>query len=181
MQTSNSQRKNQSQRGQALVEFALVLLFIILPVTFVLVDGALMLFTYSEVTNAAREAARAAAIYQYTCTSSPCATDPSYTFAQQYALIDTGRANYVDNYFNSEDRRWLSVMIGYGNCNTQITYSPNPPIDPVLNVPNPYREMDSVTVKLQCPRRLLFGLVATSQITLTASATMRIEPGGVAQ
>ena len=60
-QTSEMVSKTQTQRGQALVEFALVLLFIILPLTFVLVDGSLMLFTYVEVTNGAREAARAAA------------------------------------------------------------------------------------------------------------------------
>ena len=60
MQTSTTLSKDQSQRGQALVEFPLVLMFIILPLTFVFVAGAIMLFTYAEVTNAAREAARAA-------------------------------------------------------------------------------------------------------------------------
>ncbi len=183
MQTSTAPKEDQTQRGQALLEFALVLMFVILPFTFVLVDGAIMLFTYAEVTNGAREAARAAAIYQYKCTGSPCATDPSNTFAtyaDQYGLIDAGRLAYVDSYFNTEDTRWLSALIGYSQCSRQITYPLNPPIDPVTNVPNPYREMDSLTLTLACPRRLLFGLVGTSQITLTASATMRIEPGGVA-
>ena len=68
MQTSTTLTENQSQRGQALVEFALVLLFVILPFTFVLVDGAIMLFTYSEVTNAAREGARGWPIYEIAIT-----------------------------------------------------------------------------------------------------------------
>ena len=54
---------DRSESGQALVEFALVLLFMILPFTFVLVDGSLTLFTLASVTNAACEGARAAAIY----------------------------------------------------------------------------------------------------------------------
>jgi hypothetical protein len=32
---------------------------------------------------------------------------------------------------------------------------------------------------VECPRRLLFGLVNVSTITLTSESTMNIEPGGV--
>ena len=177
VQTLTTFTKNRSQLGQALVEFALVLMFIILPLTFVMVDGALMLFTYLEVTNAAREAARAAAIYQYQCPASPapCATDPTYSYDQQVAMVDAARDSYVDTYFQSEDTRWLSALIGYSQCTHQITYNPDPP-----GIGNTYREMDSMSLTLACPRRLLFGLLNTGQITLTGGATMRIEPGGVA-
>ncbi len=178
MQTSKKNSKTESQRGQALVEFALVLMFVILPFTFVLVDSAVMLFTYAEVTNAAREAARAASIYQYQCppSPSPCATDPAYTSTQQQAMIDTARRSYVDTYFQSEDSRWLSALIGYPQCNVQINYPDNS--QDSAGIIHVYREMDSLVLSLQCPRQLLFGLVSTNQITLTASATMRIEPGG---
>ena len=44
----------QEESGQALVEFALVLMFVILPFTFVLVDGAMLLFSQAALTNAAR-------------------------------------------------------------------------------------------------------------------------------
>ncbi len=75
MPTLRANSWRQRQQGQALIEFALVLLFIILPITFVLVDGALMLFTHVEVTNAAREGARAAAIFQ--CNAPGCTIDPT--------------------------------------------------------------------------------------------------------
>ncbi len=181
MQTSKKISKTESQRGQALVEFALVLMFIILPFTFVLVDSAVMLFTYAEVTNAAREAARAASIYQYQCppSPSPCATDPSYTSAQQQTMVDTARRSYVDTYFQSEDSRWLSALIGYPQCDVHIDYPDNPQ-ESGSDVYHVYRETDSLILRLACPRKLLFGLVSTNQITLTGSATMRIEPGGCA-
>lgn len=159
------------------MEFALVLLFIILPLTFVLVDGALLLFTYAEVTNAAREAARASAIYQCGAPTTPsvsCSLNAAQTFAQQIATIDAARLSYVDQYFQVEDRRWLGTLIGYAQCTRTISYAPAAP-----DMGNPYRELDALTLRLNCPRRLLFGLVTSSSITLTASSTMRIEPGGL--
>ncbi len=177
MQTLEKISEAQSQRGQALVEFALVLMFVILPFTFVLVDGAMLLFTYAEVTNAAREAARAAAIYE--CSAPACAPDPTSDITLQIAAVDAARLQYVDSYFSGEDTRWLSALIGYAQCTRSITY-PNPAYDPTANVYNVYRQMDSLVLTLSCPRRLLFGLVNAGQITLTANSTMRIEPGGVA-
>ncbi len=177
MQTSITAVKDQSQRGQALVEFALVLMFIILPLTFVFVDGAIMLFTYAEVTNAAREAARAAAIYQCGAPTTPavgCTLNATQTFAQQIAQIDAARLSYVDQYFQVEDRRWLSALIGYPQCTRSITYSPSTP-----DMGNPYREFDALTLTISCPRRLFFGLVGTDSIQLTSRATMKIEPGGL--
>ena len=135
-----------------------------------------MLFTYVEVTNAAREAARAAAIYQ--CSAPSCTIDPTNSFANQLATVDAARLQYVDTYFTSEDTRWLNALIGYSSCIRTITY-PNPAYDPNTDVYNVYRQMDSMVLTLECPRRLFFGLVGSSQITLTASSTMRIEPGGV--
>lgn len=159
------------------MEFALVLMFIILPLTFVFVDGAVMLFTYAEVTNAAREAARAAAIYQCGAPTTPtvnCTLNVTQTFAQQIAQIDAARLSYVDQYFQVEDRRWLSALIGYPQCARSIAYSPASP-----DMGNPYRELDSLTLTISCPRRLFFGLVGADSIQLTSRATMRIEPGGV--
>lgn len=159
MQTSAIISRDQSQHGQALVEFALVLMFIILPFTFVLVDGAIMLFTLANVTNAAREGARAGSIYQ---TSGPGTV----------AIIDTERNDYA----RGQARNLLGPLVDFSACEAKIiSYSP---ITPTLG--NPYREMDSLTFKVACPRRLFFGLVGTGVVTLTSQATMRIEPGGVA-
>ncbi len=155
MQTSQRISKTESQRGQALVEFALVLLFIILPFTFVLIDGALTLFTLANVTNAAREGARAGSIYEARYGT--------------VATIDTARQAYM--FQQAQD--YLGPLVGFYECAKQITYSP---ATPAAN--NPYRELNTVTFRLACPHHLLFGLVGTGVITLTSESSMRIEPGG---
>ena len=154
------------QAGQSLVEFALVLMFIILPFMFVLVDGAFTLYTYAMLTNAAREGARAGSIYQ--TAFSQLSTQ---TFDQYTAQIDNERLTYT----RQETQRLLGNLVSFSQCSTPITYTPDPP-----DTGNPYREMDSMNLRVDCPRRMFFGLIGTSQITLSAQSTMRIEPGGVA-
>ena len=159
MQTSREISKTESQHGQALVEFALVLLFVILPFTFVLVDGAMTLFTLANVTNAAREGARAGSIYQTLTPGTSSAADA---------------ARFV--YMKQEAQSILGPLVAFDQC-----YIPDPVYNPVTaTTSNPYRERDTFTFRIECPRRLLFGLVGSSVITLTAQATMRIEPGGAA-
>ena len=157
---------NSAERGQALVEFALVLMFIILPFTFVLVDGAMMLFTLANVSNAAREGARGGSIFQVTT-----APTPDQTFSAQVAAIDAARLTFVQQ----SAQQMLGPLVAFDQCATTIGYSPATPA-----IGNPYRELDSLTLTLACPRRLLFGLVNAGTVTLTAQSTMRIEPGGVA-
>ena len=154
------------QSGQSLVEFALVLMFVILPFMFVLTDGAFTLYTYVMVTNAAREGARAGSIYQTANSQSG-----TQTFDQYTAQIDAERRTYT----RQETQRLLGNLVSFSECDTPITYTPDPP-----DTGNPYREMDSMNLQVDCPRRMFFGLIGTSQITLTAQSTMRIEPGGVA-
>ncbi len=157
--------KRPTENGQALVEFALVLMFIILPFTFVLVDGVMTLFTLANVTNAAREGARAGSIFQISAA-------PGGTFSDQVVTIDTLRTSTS---ISPTIQKMLGPLVAYSQCTTTVTYNPTTP-----SLGNPYRELDSVTVRLECPRRMLFGLINVGSITLTSSATMRIEPGGVA-
>ena len=154
------------ESGQALVEFALVLMFVILPFTFVLVDGSFTLYTQAVLTNAAREGARAGSIYQ--TTTAPSANQ---AFSAQVAAIDAARAAYVQQ----ETQRMVGPLVSFPTCTTTFAYAPDPP-----DTGNPYRELDSLTISLACLRRLFFGLVGANQITLSAQATMRIEPGGIA-
>jgi hypothetical protein len=141
-------------------------MFIILPFTFVLVDGAMVLFTLANVSNAVREGARGGSIYQTTT-----APSPSQSFADQVAMIDTARLAYVQQ----STQQMLGPLVTFSQCTTTIAYSPATPV-----IGNPYRELDSITLTLACPRRLLFGLINAGSVTLTSQATMRIEPGGVA-
>lgn len=158
--------KGRSEAGQALIEFALVLLLVILPFTFVLIDAAFMLFTLANVSNTAREGARAGAIYQTTT-----APSPSQTFADQVAAIDAARLAYMQQ----TTRQTLGPLVSFDQCALSVTYYPASPA-----IGNPYRALDDVRFTLACPRRLLFGLVDAGSVTLTSQATMRIEPGGVA-
>ena len=155
------------QRGQALVEFALVLMFVILPFIFVISDGAVMLFKYAMLTNGAREGARAGSIYQTSTQQSGTQSIDDYI-----RQIDAGRQTYI----LQEAQRSVGSLVSLSQCSNVITYTP---AIPVLGVGNPYREFDPVHVRLECPHRLFFGLIGTSQITLSAQSSMRIEPGGV--
>jgi len=154
------------QAGQSLVEFALVLMFIILPFMFVLTDGAFTLYTYVMLTNAVREGARGGSIYQTSTPQSPYQDSPTYA-----AQIDAERAAFV----LTETQRLAGTLVSFPPCFTTLTYTP-----PTPDSSNPFREMDSLNLRVACPRRLFFGLIGTSQITLSAQSTMRIEPGGVA-
>ncbi len=162
------------ESGQALVEFALVLMLVILPITFVLVDGALTLFTLANVTNAAREGARGGSIYQ--------TPQVSGEFPDQVAQIDAARLAFVQQQASS----LLGPLVAISTCTTTVTYEPctgslcDRARPDLPEMGNPYRELEPMTVTVACPRRLLFGLAGTSVITLTGQATMRIEPGGVA-
>ena len=164
MPTGRKNSWRQRQQGQALIEFALVLLFIILPITFVLVDGALMLFTLSNVTNAAREGARAGSIYQTNISQGT-----TQTFADYWVQIDNARLAYI----RQEVKARLGPLVAFSQCSITVRY----PTDP--DVGNPFRELNSFTVRVACPHRLLFGLVNASTITLASESTMKIEPGGV--
>src|SRR5512136_2682004 len=53
------------ESGQTLVEFALVLIFVILPLTLVFIEVSIVLYEYVALTNAAREGARAGSLYLF--------------------------------------------------------------------------------------------------------------------
>ena len=166
--------RQQEQSGQALVEFALVLVFVILPFMFVLTDGAFTLYTYAMLTNAAREGARAASIYQ----TSTLQSGPDVCAYR--GVIDAERVDH----FRQDAQRLAGTLVSFQTCVVQPpVYVPDDPSDACTKSPetiDAFREMQPISWQLDCPRRLFFGLIGTSQITLTAQATMRVEPGGVA-
>ena len=55
---TSRQAKERQESGQSLVEFALVLMFIILPLVFGFIEGSVLLYKYVALSNAAREGAR---------------------------------------------------------------------------------------------------------------------------
>jgi hypothetical protein len=155
-------------------------MFVILPVTYVLIETSLTLFTLSNVTNAVREGARAGALYQYPAcntTDTTCPLNPTvYAFNQLVGTIDTARSSVI----RQEIQNRLGPLVAFSQCQVGIGYSVPPPTPaPTPQPGNPYRAGEQLIVNLTCPRRLLFGLVNANQVNLSGSATMKIEPGGV--
>jgi hypothetical protein len=154
------------ESGQTLVEFALVLIFIIIPLTLIFIEVSIVLYEYVALTNAAREGARAGSVYLFI-------GDPGGS----PAAPDTGRSTTV--------AAAVSATIGplippppdcAGTASTTTCYiaygvSGAP-------IPDPLRSTDAMTVTVAHTHTLLFGALG-GQIGLQAQANMRIEPSAV--
>jgi len=150
------------ERAQSAVEFALVLLFVIIPLMAGIIDGGIMFYKYVAITNTAREAAREGAIYQY-----PCCTFPA-----SYTEVDDARAAII--YQAITTTQGPLVIIGPGEWS--VAY--DPPVPTVQEGTYPYRPGVKLIVTLTDTHVLFFGFAFGNTIDLKSSATMRIEPGG---
>lgn len=155
------------EAGQSLVEFALVLGFIIIPLTFSLIEASVMLYKYVSLTNTAREAARTGSIYLYV-------GDPGGSSAAPDAGRSTAVLTAIDTTLGPFIPR-PSDCNGSTSTDTtcQITYGPSS-----IPIPNPLRSTDLMTVTLTHTHAFFFGALG-SQLDLKAQASMRIEPSTV--
>jgi hypothetical protein len=154
------------EKGQTLVEFALVLIFIILPLTLIFIEVSIVLYEYVALTNAAREGARAGSVYLFI-------GDPGGS----PSVPDTGRSATVATA--------VSATIGPlippppdcdGTTSTttcHITYGVSG-----APIPDPLRSTDAMTVTVAHTHTLLFGAFG-GQLELQARANMKIEPSAV--
>jgi hypothetical protein len=157
------------EEGQSLVEFALALAFVIIPITLVFIEASMILYEYVALTNAAREGARTGSIYMYV-------GDPGGSFVAP----DAGRSAVVA----TTVKRMVGPLIvrppdcdGSGADTTcQISYGPSSV--PVVGFPDPLRSTDAMTVTIVHTHPFLFGALGSS-IDLQAQASMRIEPSSV--
>lgn len=160
-------QKNEQEQGQALVEFALVLIFVVIPITFILIETSVILYKYVSLTNAAREGARAGSIYMYV-------GDPGGS----YTGPDTGRGEAVKSavmgtmgpgIIRPPDCAGTSA-----DTMCQVIYGPhsNPLISDTL------RSTDIMTVTVTHRHPFLFGALG-GHLDLEAHATMRIEPSTI--
>jgi len=165
------------QAGQSLVEFALVTLFVILPVTFGIIDGSILFYKWVALTNGAREGARAGAIYQDSRISN--GSEP------MMLSIDAARANVITQTVEAMLGPLVSLTCDAPPC-WQVEYDPEVPCVKWQNpstceVYDVYRGGDGVTVVITHTHTSIVGLViGLGEINLNATATMRIEPGGPA-
>ena len=160
------QKPNQSEAGQSLVEFALVLLFIIIPFTFAFVEAGVMLYKYVTLTNSAREAARAGSIYLYIGDPGNSASAP-----------DAGRSGSAANAINTTLTPLVPAVpdcsgtAATTSCNISYSVSSSPYFDPL-------RSTDTMTVTVTNHHQFLFGALGSS-MDLKAQASMHIEPSAV--
>jgi Flp pilus assembly protein TadG len=157
---------NKRESGQTLVEFALVLIFIILPLTLVFIEVSILLYEYVALTNAAREGARAGSIYLFV-------GDPGGSSAAP----DAGRSATATEAVNAT----LGPLIpsppdcaGTSSTTTcTIMYGASG-----APIPDPLRSTEAMTVTVAHTHTLLFGAFG-GEIGLQAHANMKIEPSTV--
>lgn len=158
--------KNQQEAGQSLVEFALVLVFIIVPFTFAFIEASILLYKYVALNNAAREGARAGSIYLYVGNpgNSPAAPDAGRSAAVATTVNRAVRPLIAPPPDCTGSSAATSCQISYG-----------PPSGPISD---PLRSTDTFTVTLTHTHPFLFGALA-GQISIRAQSGMRIEPSAV--
>ena len=152
-----------TEEGQALVEFALVLIFILIPVTFAFIEASVMLYKYVALTNAAREGARAGSIYLYV-------GDPNESFAEPDKGRSAAVATTVDQTLGPLIVRSPDCAGTVADTICQISYDPS-----TVEALDPLRSSDVMTVTIIHTHSFLFGALG-SEIDLRAQASMRIEP-----
>lgn len=154
------------ESGQSLVEFALVLIFVILPLIMVFIEASVMLYKYVALTNAAREGARAGSIYLYV-------GDPGGSTAAP----DAGRRAAVASTVGGTVGPLMPVppdCTGTSSTTScQISYGPSS-----APIPDHLRSTDVMIVTLSHTHSFLFGALG-SEANLQARSSMRIEPSAV--
>ena len=175
-------------RGQALVEFSLVLLFVIIPITIGIADGSILFFKYVGLASTAREGARAGVIYQ--STSAIPAGETSCTFV---STVDAAREDFIRNHLGRvmvplipydpiTNNGVTTVSVGYDHDRDGIFDEvPDDTVPEIVSgICDPYRDGDAVRVLITHAHSPILGLVINlvANIDLSADAVMIVEPGG---
>ena len=158
--------KIREESGQSLVEFALVLIFVILPLTMVFIESSVLLYKYVALTNAAREGARAGSIYLYV-------GDPGGSSAAPDAGRSAAVASTVAGTVGPLVPAPPDCAGTSSTTSCQISYGPSS-----APIPDPLRSTDVMTVTLAHTHSLLFGSLG-NDVSVQARSSMRIEPSAV--
>jgi Flp pilus assembly protein TadG len=150
----------QRTRAQSMVEFALILPLLV-AVLFGIIELGVLLNIYIGVTNSAREAARAGAIYQ---------VNTALVTASDATAADSQRLLYISQVITDTLNPTIDPVTG---LTVNVSYSPASPLSTNL-----YRSGDTVSVQLSHVHQLFFGVLGRNTITIQATSAMRIEQGG---
>jgi hypothetical protein len=171
---TSRQVKKRQESGQSTVEFALVLMFIILPLVFGFIEGSVLLYKYVALSNAAREGARAGSIYLYVgdpyaepCVPGSdifCGPDGDRNAAVVTAVSDTVGPLMPGPPDCSGSSSTTTCQISYGASSAPIE--------------DPLRSTDMMTVAITHTHSYLFGALG-NDIDIQARSSMRIEPSTV--
>jgi len=151
--------------GQSAVEFALTAPLLLMLI-FGIIELGIMFSIYVGMTNSAREAARAGAVYQYNGTPF-LSTD---TTAQ--SKIDAERKKYITDIITQT----IHPVIDPTTVKPTIIYTSTAVLATGVS-PNVYRSGDMLDVQLSHDHPLFFGLLGSQKITIKATSEMRIELG----
>lgn len=164
--TATGRAPTSKERGQGAVEFALTI-----PILFALVIGVIELGVafnaYVTVTNAAREGARAGAIYLYD-------SSPAYNQAlnDQNREGGTGTATPYPNNVRDTAAGSLAMLKDYAgfdkNADITITYTPNP--TDLLT-----RRGHTINVEVRYRHVLMTNVLGPTVITMKSQGSARIE------
>jgi Flp pilus assembly protein TadG len=78
--------KIRAQGGAAMVEFALVSLFVLIPLLFIIIEGSLIFYNQAMITNASREGARAGIVYNEPRTTEAAITTVVNNYLQNHLI-----------------------------------------------------------------------------------------------
>jgi hypothetical protein len=171
--------------GQGLVEFALVTLFVIVPVMVAIIDGSILFYKWVAVNNAAREGARAGAIYQDSITSHGLESEMDAIDGRRRIVIADAVVAVIGPLASLDeldvDYPDSPCLVGQGpvtcgECQIYDIYRTGVCLDGEYQGGG-----HRVRVTVTHHHSTLVGLViGVDTVDLTATATMKIEPGGVA-
>ncbi len=187
MEDKNSQatqrrlRKHKRQRGQALVEFAVIMSFVLFPILAGAVDLSNLLDSHLGIVYATRQAARVGAEEDQNAVADCAVLGSIYAATQNLSLVTVTRIVIFQIDSTGAVTGKKDVYTGNPGCPNPASppvASPNtwnPAVDPTLRNDSPPNE-DSIGVEIDYTYSWQTGFIATGSFTGTDQTIMKLNP-----
>ncbi len=153
-------------KAQSLTEFALIAPLLV-GLLVGIIELGVVFAIYTGLSNTAREAARAGAVYQF---PGPL---PKTGNSGAVVGIDSARELFLSQAISVT----ISPMLSMESITRTVTYVPARTTVSEREI-NPLRAGDTILVQLEHRHNLFWGLFGTHEVVLNARSAHRIEPGG---